>query len=218
MGQPRQRVQPDAHYNWLVWEQVSLMRQRDCGCSAHARSADIIGPIRAHTWTRKYGARSYCARMARRTLTHSSVDCTRTLCATGTRVWRALTSDCIAALTHADRQCTIAGIASRKCRVLRSRPHRLMDGPQNDAQYRILVALVINTVSLRARPWRERAAFAADAFKTHNQVACSEFVIKASMQAADRLGRAIARKLIETGVDTSVPPSEWRKRCVLTFV
>ncbi len=77
---------------------------------------------------------------------------------------------------------------------------------QNDASYRVLVALMINTISLRARPWRARAKFEDDTFKSFNQVACSEFVIKVSLQAGDRLGAVIAHKLIETRVDTSVPP------------
>ena len=49
---------------------------------------------------------------------------------------------------------------------------------RNDAQYRILVALLFNLISPFSRPWRQRAQFQADFFKPANQVACSEFVIK----------------------------------------
>jgi hypothetical protein len=78
---------------------------------------------------------------------------------------------------------------------------------KNDAAYRILVAVMFNTISLRERPWRDRAQFQADCFKSRNQVACSEFVIKVAMQCADLLGRSIAARLIASGVDVTVDPS-----------
>lgn len=49
---------------------------------------------------------------------------------------------------------------------------------KNTETYRVLVALVINTLSPFAKPWRERMLFKADALKPANQVACSEFVGK----------------------------------------
>ena len=78
---------------------------------------------------------------------------------------------------------------------------------KNTETYRVLVALVINTLSPFAKPWRERMLFQADALKPANQVACSEFVgkrtstidfdgwlrffctsVKAALQSADLLG------------------------------
>lgn len=78
---------------------------------------------------------------------------------------------------------------------------------RNDAAYRVLVALIVNVVSPFQRPWRERAQFRADLFKKANQVACSEFVVKAALQCADALGRALAQQLIASGVDPTVDPS-----------
>jgi hypothetical protein len=55
-----------------------------------------------------------------------------------------------------------------------------------------------------------------------NQVACSEFVIKAAFQCADLLGRNMARKLIESKVEVNVNPSGmkdvvFRLYCVVLF-
>lgn len=59
---------------------------------------------------------------------------------------------------------------------------------KNTETYRVLVALVINTLSPFAKPWRERMLFKDDLMKPGNQVACSEFVVKAALQSADLLG------------------------------
>ena len=65
----------------------------------------------------------------------------------------------------------------------------------NDAPYRILLALVFNLFSPFACPWRKRALFAADWIKDEDQVACSEFVMKAELQMADLLGQRLAKRL-----------------------
>ena len=59
---------------------------------------------------------------------------------------------------------------------------------KNTETYRVLVALVINTLSPWSKPWRERMQFRDDWLKPANQVACSEFVVKAALQSAHVLG------------------------------
>jgi hypothetical protein len=74
---------------------------------------------------------------------------------------------------------------------------------RNDASYRMLVALVINSFSLRELSWRERCQFRPDWIKPANQMSCSEFAIKAWLQVLDLTGRKLAEALHAR--DPSVP-------------
>jgi hypothetical protein len=65
---------------------------------------------------------------------------------------------------------------------------------KNTESYRVLVALVLNTLSIYQRPWRERMLFKDDWIKRGTQVSCSEFVVKASLQSANVLGKRLSAK------------------------
>ena len=71
-----------------------------------------------------------------------------------------------------------------------------LDHTRNDASYRILVGLVVNTTSVHYRSWRDRAEFSPSMWKDMTQMSCSEFVVRSWLQCLTLCGEMLARLVV----------------------
>jgi len=88
----------------------------------------------------------------------------------------------------------------------------LLSGLTNPAGKRLLCAVVVNALSPFSRPWRERMRFQSDWIKSGSEVSCGEFVIKASLNSLDLLGKQLSQDLDVAEEEIVKPPIRSHRR------